>query len=470
MTKHDLKKSDSAEVHFQLAKGWQLKGDLDSAIARYQQALRCKPDYVPAFLQLGHLMLSTGRTEDALGYYEKALMLCPDDPEVLFRHNYVKSLIAKKAEKQIQPIVPTRDNGILPSRDNPEGKIDFSNQKTFSCHRSGWNFALNALMPLHNGKGIMFDGFIENNFAWKHWREGIRPPDVLERMKIDGTFDELATSEEKGVTPYKRPWVGFIHNPQGMPSWFHYQESPQSIFAKDIWQQSVEFCLGLLTFSEYHAQWLREQTGKPVSTLIHPTETPELQFDFDRFIANPHKKIVQVGWWLRKLNAIYQLPIASNNPLRYEKIRLVPIFFNNADEYLKKVMQREIEVNQLTMNPVFSQNTKDVHHLSNNDYDRLLSENIAFVDLYDSNANNLVIECIVRATPLLINPLPAVVEYLGQGYPMYFSNLDEAAEKSLDVSLIFDTHIYLQHCETAKKLSADYFFISFIESEVYQAI
>jgi tetratricopeptide (TPR) repeat protein len=470
MINPDRAESDSAEVHFQLAKAWQLKGDIDSAIARYRQALRCKPDYLPALLQLGLLMLTTGHTKEALEYYNKALTLNPDDPEVRFRRNTIKGLIEKKAVTHIQPVESTQDNKIFAYKENPEGKIDISNQKTFSCHRSGWNFALHALMPLHNSKGIMFDGFIEKNFAWNHWKEGISPPDVLNRMKIDGTFDELATSEERGITPYKRPWVGFVHNPQGMPTWFHYQESPQSIFAKDIWQQSIEYCLGLFTFSEYHAEWLREQTGKPVSTLIHPTESPELRFDFERFLANPYKKIAQVGWWLRKLNAIYQLPIASNNPLKYEKIRLIPMFFDNADEYLKKLMQKEVELNQLTMDPAFSQNTKDVHHLSNNDYDRLLSENIAFVDLYDSNANNLVIECIARATPLLINPLPAVIEYLGHEYPMYFNSLDEALEKSLDVSLIFDTHIYLQHCETAKKLSADYFFNSFKESKGYKAI
>jgi hypothetical protein len=415
-------------------------------------------------------MLTTGCTQEALDHYEKALTLRPDDPEICFRCNYIKGLVKKKAEAQTRPVVTTRNDEILPPSDNPQGKIDISNQKTFNCHRSGWNYALKALMPLHNSKGIMFDGFIEQNFAWKHWREGISPPDVLNRMKIDGTFDELATSEEKGVIPYKRPWVGFLHNPQGMPTWFHYQESPQSIFAKRIWQQSLDYCLGFFTFSEYHAKWLRQETGKPVSTLIHPTETPELRFNFDRFIANPHKKIVQVGWWLRRLNSIYQLPIASHNPFKYEKIRLVPMFFDNAHDYLKKLMQKDVELNQTSINHIFSQNTKEVRHISDNGYDLLLSQNIVFVDLYDANANNLIVECIARATPLLVNPLPAVVEYLGHGYPMYFRNLDEAAEKSFDTSLIFHTHIYLKDCETAKKLSADYFLKSFKESNLYQEL
>ncbi|MEH2158365.1 hypothetical protein [Nostoc sp.] len=59
-----------------------------------------------------------------------------------------------------------------------------------------------------------------------------------------------------------------------MPTWFWYHYSPQTIFAKNIWKQSLDYCVGLFALSEYEAQWLRVQTGKPVSTLILPTEIP----------------------------------------------------------------------------------------------------------------------------------------------------------------------------------------------------
>ena len=53
----------------------------------------------------------------------------------------------------------------------------------------------------------------------------------------------------------------------------------------------------------------------------------------------------------------------------------------------------------------------------------------SLVALHGASANNMVIECIARATALLVNPLPAVVEYLGEGCPFYFRSLAEAAEK-----------------------------------------
>ncbi len=459
-------KTNRAKVHCRLGNAWERKSKIEAAIAAYQKALHIDPDYVPAYLYLAGLLRQQKRLREAFEHYEKALALNPHDADVRFHRNTLKDLLEKKTGEPTTPL----NRGNLPLTDNPEGKLNLLNQRTFKCHRSGWNYVLNALAPLHNSKGILFDGFLENNFAWRHTHEGVRTAYELEQLRHEGRFEQCATSEEKGITPYKTPWAGFLHNPQGMPGWLHYQESPQAILQKDIWKRSLPFCKGLFTFSEYHGHWLRERTGKPVSTLIHPTEIPELQFDFIKFKANPLKKIIQIGWWLRKLNAIYQLPLTRDNPLRYEKIRLVPVFSDNADHYLKTLMDRDREINRISLDPDFSQNTREILHVSDDDYDQLLSENIAFVSLYDANANNAVVECIARATPLLVNPLPAVQEYLGTEYPMYFSSLPEAAEKALDTGLISETHEYLKNCEIRSKLGAAYFLKSFTESEVYQSI
>lgn len=462
-------RADLVEARFQLANAWQLRGNLEAAIGGYLQVLHLQPDYAPAYAQLGKVMLKQGALEQALEYYERARALRPDDESIDLVRNHFLDLVAHAARRG--SIDETRQaTEAFHLEDNPDGKIDMREQVTFDCHRSGWSFALNALRPLHNSRGILFDGFIESNFAWRHRQEGVRSSEVLEKMRSEGTFDRLATSEEKGITPYARPWVGFIHNPQDMPLWLHHPDSPQSIFAKDIWKLSIPHCVGLFTLSEHTAKWLREQTGKTVSSLVYPTEIPDLQFDFQKFRSNPRKKIVQVGWWLRRLNAIYELPIARGNPLMYEKIRLVPIFVGHADAYLRGLMKKEVEIYSLNIDPAFSSNTRAVQHLPDDQYDEILSENIAFLDLYDAGASSAIVECIARSTPLLINPLPAVVEYLGDDYPMYFHSLEEAADKALDLDLINDTHIYLRNCDTRTKLGAGHFLRTFRESEVYQLI
>jgi len=198
------------------------------------------------------------------------------------------------------------------------------------------------------------------------------------------------------------------------------------------------------------------------------TETAVRQFDFETFVANAHKKIVQVGWWLRDLSAIYRVPLARNNPLVYEKIRLVPKFFDEADDYLNRLLARELE--RHPVEPRFAENTRTVQHLDNEQYDALLAENIAFAWLYDANANNLVVECMARATPLLINPLPAVVEYLGAAYPLYVTDVDMAGDLALEVDLIGQAHEYLKGLEIRRKLTAESFRADVFGSEIYRTL
>ena len=57
--------------------------------------------------------------------------------------------------------------------------------------------------------------------------------------------------------------------------------------------------------------------------------------------------------------------------------------------------------------------------MDNAKYDKLLAENVVFINLVDASAINTLIECIVRNTPIIVNKLPAVVELLGDKYPLY---------------------------------------------------
>jgi tetratricopeptide (TPR) repeat protein len=457
---------DAALTQFKLANAWQLRGDFDKAFVRYQETLQRRPDYMPAYQQLGHLMLRQRRIEEALEYYDRALAIDFEATDLSFYYQCLgwskqPTAVSVKSEHISFPLESLTANST--------GKIDLGRQRVFEYHRSGWNFALQALSSLHNPQGILFDGFLENQFVYQNNRGGKRSARILAKMQADGVFQSLATSAEQGIIPYQKPWVGFLHNPQSMPIWFMYYQSPQNIFAQEIWQASLLHCVGLFSLSQYSADWLREKTGKPVSVLTHPTEIPDRQFDFQSFLTNPHKKVVQIGWWLRKLHSIYQLPLAQNNPLGYEKVR-IGFLFDSSEAMFAQIMKVEAMIYQIEVDEVYLKNTTVIRHLTDDEYDDLLSNNIAFLDLYDSSANNAIIECIARETPLLVNPLPAVKEYLGEDYPMYFNTLAEAAAKALDTSLILETHQYLKSCETRQKLSAHYFLDSFCNSEVYETI
>jgi hypothetical protein len=60
-----------------------------------------------------------------------------------------------------------------------------------------------------------------------------------------------------------------------------------------------------------------------------------------------------------------------------------------------------------------------IEFLDNEKYDTLITENIVYINLVDASAVNTMIECIVRSTPIIVNKHPAVVELLGEKYPLY---------------------------------------------------
>ena len=71
---------------------------------------------------------------------------------------------------------------------------------------------------------------------------------------------------------------------------------------------------------------------------------------------------------------------------------------------------------------------------------------------------------------MLVNPLPAIVEYLGPDYPLYFDTLDEAAAKALDFALLQAAHEYLLACPIRPKLAPAYFLDSFANSAIYRKL
>jgi tetratricopeptide (TPR) repeat protein len=457
----------SVATRLALARAWKLRGQRPLARRGFEQVLALDPRNAEAHLELGHLDLHDGRLEHSLVHYRRAAALVPATPGLASRIRHLEELRACASGR------PHGSGGAVAAplpADQPGGRIHLADQHSFASHRSGWDMALAALRPLHHQRGVRFDGFLERNFAWRHRSDGVRPAAVLTQLKRDGVFEQLASSEEQGLTPYREPWVGVLHNPYQMPAWFHAADAPQTILAKRIWRDSLPACRGLFTLSEHLAAWLRERTGLPVSALILPTEIPASLFDFEAFLANPQRRVVQVGWWLRRLNGIRELPLAADNPLGYTKMRLLPRFFDGAAGYLRELMALEERHSGDGAQPSHATNTSDQDHLPDGAYDALLARNLVFLQLYDASANNAVVECIARGTPLLVNPLPAVVEYLGPDYPLYYDSLEQAAAFALDLGRLREAHEHLVACPTRARLDPVAFRLELEASAVYRGL
>jgi hypothetical protein len=292
-------------------------------------------------------------------------------------------------------------------------RFSLAGPRHFPHHRSGWGYAMQSLDPLLTTGGVLLDSFVEDTFCWN-----------------------LARCKDAQIVPYQQPWTGFLHNPPGIPEWHETASSPQHILSLPEWQDSLPQCRGLFTFSASMRDWLMARLAVPIEALIHPTECPARGFDVERFFGLERPRIVQVGAWLRRIHSIALLKVT-----RLRKSCLIPR--QDGGEYLRTLVQKEREHEPGA--GVADWSTVEVLPYHDADaYDVLLSESVVFLDLYDTVVNNTVIECIVRGTPIVCNRLPALVELLGEEYPLFFSSLEEAAQKADDFDLIRAAAQHLQ--------------------------
>lgn len=294
--------------------------------------------------------------------------------------------------------------------------LNLSRSSGFAHHRAGWGFCLNHMKSIHSDSGLLCDDFIERSFSWN-----------ISQYYTGNNFYQL---------PYKQPWIGFFHNPPNVPEWFDYYNSPHAIINRPIFLESLKYCKGIIVLSDYLKNWLSEYIQLPIISLKHPTEIPKLKWCPDKFIHQQYMPIIQLGYWLRKLFALHRLNIGPD----YTKIWL-PSGYDYAMSLLDVYNKTNPEYHQTRYKWA---GVSMIKFLPTNQFDELLARSIVFLDMYDSSANNAIIECIARNTPVVVNKLPAVVEYLGEDYPLYFNTQIEAESKIKDIELIVEAHEYLK--------------------------
>lgn len=361
--------------------------------------------------------------------------------KIFYINNNIKNIKSSKG-RMLEFIGDYGEMSIRIKSNSEKGKINLGTQISFYSHRSGWDYVVKNLVDFNSSNGVYLDGFVENAFSWRK---------------------NQYIKEE--IIPYTEPWVGFLHNPPNMPLWFSDNNSyPQTLIHDEYFRESLNYCKGLYVLSEYYKRFLKHYIPNiPINVLYHPTEIPDLKFNFNNFINNDNKCIVNIGWWLRKLNSIFLL-----NGGKYNKIRLMPN--NKCKDTILRLTNIERNLFDFRLTEKQLNSVKLVDHLENDEYDKLLTQNIVFLDLYDTSANNAVIECIARGTPLLINKHPATIEYLGKEYPFYFDSLKDANEKLNNIDLIRDTHQYLMTFDKRKQITIEYFKQQFEQSEIYKSL
>lgn len=297
--------------------------------------------------------------------------------------DFIEHFLARRERRPPRVRAPTE----LPRKLSLQGK-----SKSFGQHRNSFNTLIHALEPLEreqaDDEGVLFVPFIERQFVWG---------------KAPGEAGSVHPR------PLEQPWIGILHVPFGAPEWLKESMRPECFLESALFRHSRPACRGIITLArDLEADLQSFDPGLRTISVLHPTSLDARLFDPARYRATP--AVVQVGDWLRKLQAIHRLRAPGHKRIMLLK-KLTSAFLKDEIAIFGDQRDRAVEM---------------VDFISNDRYDDLLSSAVVLCLLYGTAANNVVIECIARATPILINPLPAAVEYLGRNYPLYARDEREA--------------------------------------------
>jgi hypothetical protein len=219
-------------------------------------------------------------------------------------------------------------------------------------------------------------------------------------------------SENKILT---RDFFMIIHETVDVLYNIGYQQTVSSVINNINFKESLKYCKGIITFSYYVQEYILKYDLKiPIFVVKHPTETKDIKlFDLNYFNNNIDKKIVLLGSQLRSTVNIYLLKTTKKK-----------IYLPGTVKYKEEIINTMIKELQ-HHNISYDKNNLQVTYFDIfEEYDNFIITNIIIIDLIDANANNSIVECIVRNLPFFVNKLPAVTEYLGNDYPMYFTSIE----------------------------------------------
>ena len=134
---------------------WERRGNIKAALTGYKRAMVLDPRFVEPYRRLANVMLKLGEVREALGYFDQVLALEPHDVDASVYRGRLAELVMPRRDGPASPASSPAEESRTPERPAtaPPGTINLGGQRTFAFHRSGWNYALGALAPLHHEAG-----------------------------------------------------------------------------------------------------------------------------------------------------------------------------------------------------------------------------------------------------------------------------------------------------------------------------
>lgn len=254
-----------------------------------------------------------------------------------------------------------------------------------------------------------------------------------------------------------RPWVGIFHTNRLPPTekiWNSLMSLIQIKMHPNI-VSVMQNCRGIFALSKSHRDEINETLKEiemehntifniPIDVIYFPNADPSTKrlFDKNRFKKNP--RIVQIGQQYRRLTSIFRVRV----PDSFHKIIL-----EYPHPHYNMIMDQEISANPLSQTDRRSVQT--LPFLDHDAYDDLLSTSVIFLDLISASSNNTVTECMLNETPLVVNRVPSVEEYLGSEYPLFYDALNDVYNLLSDPSIFEKASLYMKNLKYSENFTHD---------------
>jgi hypothetical protein len=284
-------------------------------------------------------------------------------------------------------------------------------------HRYGWPMVWRHLAEVASGEGLLLDDFVDATYSYKPKQK-----------------------------PHVVPWVGIFHHPVEIESPLREdQKWPlEKMLLSREFQQARHKLRGAIALSQSVATFLRDWLDVPVFLIKHPTTTDVPQWH------KTNKTLWQTGWFLRDTQYMQH----AKHPLGWGLMRSVPTNVWDVERCHDLALIRyQLGIRKCNAIPI------DVPRISNTKYDDMLTQCVVYSKLFGAAANNVIIDCMARNTPIVVNRLPDVEFYLGPDYPLYLDNWEYCVEQmnySACELLAYDAHNYLRSLDKSWMVTATF--------------
>lgn len=274
--------------------------------------------------------------------------------------------------------------------------------------------------------------------------------DVIHNLEIRGILNDLKKSWKlldcteqyfvwDSLPQVTEDWVGIIHITPVTPDYLQIA-NVNTLLAHETFLSSISKCKLLVTLSNYLKDYIEiKLPDVKVVCIKHPTTTPSDKYlaNINSLLNNPSPSLVQIGQQMRYMSTIFEV----NCP--YEKKWLTG--WRDKSKMLD-LLYKELEWRHVNGN--ININEDIITYVeTKEEYNNIIKNNIIMIHVIDSSANNALLEMIARNIPVLVNRHPAIAEYLGYDYPLYYYSIAHLQsilnDKKYLEALLLRAHEYL---------------------------